>query len=137
MNTTTERSRWLKLVKESIIGLAPYEDNATTYKRFSDVTKPKDYMSCGLPIVTTKVIPLSEDVRRFNLGRVVEYEVPSFVEGVTEFTVSAWMKSDVSSKSVNSPVVSQEGPSTDTFLLYWDSSANVQKARGHRGQVRR
>ncbi|OGC59483.1 hypothetical protein A3A70_00665 [candidate division WWE3 bacterium RIFCSPLOWO2_01_FULL_42_11] len=84
VNTTTERSRWLKLVKESIIGLAPYEDNATTYKRFSDVTKPKDYMSCGLPIVTTKVIPLSEDVRRFNLGRVVEYEVPSFVEGVTE-----------------------------------------------------
>ncbi len=84
INTTNERERWLKLLKESTLGLATYEDNETTYKRFSDVTKPKDYMSCGLPLITTSVIPISEDVEKHNLGRVVKYNVESFVEGISD-----------------------------------------------------
>lgn len=84
INTSTERKRWLTLLKESTFGLATYEDNETTYKRFSDVTKPKDYMSVGLPIITTSVIPLSEDVKEYNLGRVVEYNVESFVKNISE-----------------------------------------------------
>lgn len=84
INTTTDRERWLKLIKESTIGLATYEDTGTTYKKYSDVTKPKDYMSCGLPIITTPVIPLSEDIKKHNLGRVVEDNEDSFVKGVKE-----------------------------------------------------
>src|SRR3989344_958380 len=84
IDTTEDRERWLSLLKESTLGLATYEDTKTTYKRFSDVTKPKDYMSCGLPIITTSVIPLSEDIKKQNLGRVVEYNVDSFVMNVSE-----------------------------------------------------
>ncbi|HSX39321.1 MAG TPA: NAD-dependent epimerase/dehydratase family protein [Candidatus Saccharimonadales bacterium] len=84
IDTTKDRVRWLKLLKESTIGLATYEDSATTYKRFSDVTKPKDYMSCGLPIIVTSVIPISEDVKKFNLGRVVEYNSASFITAISD-----------------------------------------------------
>jgi len=83
INTTTDRERWLRLLKESTISLATYEDNETTYKRYSDVTKPKDYMACGLPIITTSVIPLSEEITKHNLGRVVGYTTDSFVRGVS------------------------------------------------------
>ncbi|MBP7927885.1 glycosyltransferase family 4 protein [Patescibacteria group bacterium] len=84
IDTAKERTRWLTMLKESTLGLATYEDNDTTYKRFSDVTKPKDYMSCGLPIITTSVIPLSEDVQKHNLGRVVGYNVDSIVAGISD-----------------------------------------------------
>jgi len=84
INTNTDRERWLRLLKESTLGLATYEPSETTYKRFSDVTKPKDYMSCGLPIITTSVIPFSEDIQKHNLGRVVEYNVDSFVASIRE-----------------------------------------------------
>lgn len=84
INTTTERERWLTLLKESTVGLATYEDNETSYKRYSDVTKPKDYMSCGLPIIVTPIIPLSEDVEQHNLGRVVKDNTDDFIRGVTE-----------------------------------------------------
>ncbi|MFC1621905.1 glycosyltransferase family 4 protein [Patescibacteria group bacterium] len=83
IDTAKNRNKWLKLLKESTLGIATYEDSDSTYKKFSDVTKPKDYMSCGLPIITTSVIPLSEDVKKYNLGRVVKYNVNSFVKEVS------------------------------------------------------
>ena len=101
INTAKERKRWLSLLKESTLGLATYEDNETTYKRFSDVTKPKDYMSVGLPIITTSVIPLSEDVKEHNLGRVVEYNVESFVENIAEL-----LKNSGERKKIESNVAS-------------------------------
>ena len=84
IDTSKERERWLRLLKESTLGIATYEETDTTYKKFSDVTKPKDYMSCDLPIITTSVIPLSEDVKKYNLGRVVEDNVASLAKNISE-----------------------------------------------------
>ena len=84
INTTSERQRWLSLLKESTLGIAAYEKDEKSFKQFSDVTKPKDYMSCGLPIITTDFIPLSEDIKKYNLGRVIEDNVDSFVKNISE-----------------------------------------------------
>ena len=84
IDTSKERERWLHLLKESTLGIATYEETDTTYKKLSDVTKPKDYMSCDLPIITTSVIPLSEDVKKYNLGRVVEDNVASLAKNISE-----------------------------------------------------
>lgn len=84
INTTTERIRWLKLLKESTLGIATYEEDKKSFKQFSDVTKPKDYMACGLPVITTGLIPLSEDIKKYNLGRVIEDNTESFVENILE-----------------------------------------------------
>lgn len=82
IDTTRERRTWLSLMKESTLGLAPYPNSESTYKQFSDVTKPKDYLGCGLPVVITNVVPISEDVKKYNLGRVVDNTVEAFVAGV-------------------------------------------------------
>jgi len=84
IDTTKERTRWLRLLKESTLGLAIYDETETTYKQFSDVTKPKDYMAVGLPIITTSVIPISEKVKSHNLGSVVEDSVESIAKGIRE-----------------------------------------------------
>lgn len=84
INTLTDRVRWLTLLKESTLGMAMYEPTKNTYKKFSDVTKPKDYMACGLPIITTSVIPISEDIEKFNLGRVVDFNKESLAQSVIE-----------------------------------------------------
>lgn len=89
INTGQERQRWLTLLKESTLGIATYQKDEKSFKQFSDVTKPKDYMSCGLPIITTNLIPLSEDIKKYNLGRVIEDNVDSFVENITELLNNA------------------------------------------------
>lgn len=83
IDTSTEREKWISLLKESTLGIATYADTKDTYKRFSDVTKPKDYISCGLPVITTDVIPFSEVISEKNLGRVIKFNKRSFVNAVS------------------------------------------------------
>lgn len=84
IDSNLERERLLTLQKEATIGLAIYDDIPTSYKRFSDVTKPKEYMACGLPVVITSFISISDDVKKYNLGRVINDNREQTVQAIKE-----------------------------------------------------
>lgn len=62
-----------KLLKElckSAIGLALYT-NVTSWTRYCDSMKARDYLACGLPVLITKEPPTADDIRLNNAGFIV------------------------------------------------------------------
>jgi glycosyltransferase involved in cell wall biosynthesis len=66
------------------IGLAPYYPMQDTTKRFTDVTKPKVYMSCGLPVVITSVPPIAKEIELNGAGVVAEYDAGMFANAIAK-----------------------------------------------------
>jgi glycosyltransferase involved in cell wall biosynthesis len=68
-----------KMLASCGIGLALYEPNPESVTWYTDPSKPKQYMACGLPVIITVVPQIAEEVNSKNLGLVVDYERRSFV----------------------------------------------------------
>lgn len=68
-----ETREMLNTLATARIGVAPYLDSGrkNSYHYYADVTKPKTYFSCGLPVVITGVPSISRDVKNRKLGLVV------------------------------------------------------------------
>ena len=71
----------LKILLRSGIGLAPYT-RQSSWTEFGDSMKIREYLACGLPIITTKVVSTSDIVREFDCGKVVSQTTESFVRAV-------------------------------------------------------
>ncbi len=68
-----------KLLTKCGIGLALYEPGPDSFTRYSDPSKPKQYMACGLPVIITDVPWISKEVKSQELGIVVDCTRDSFV----------------------------------------------------------
>lgn len=64
------------------IALAPYTEDDGNIARFADVTKPKEYLACGLPVVVTKIPEVAETIERLALGIVVGYSKEELVRAL-------------------------------------------------------
>lgn len=61
-----------ELMRYAAIGIAPYLGERGSVKYYNDVSKPKVYMACGLPIIITKVPPMAEEVDRKRAGIAIQ-----------------------------------------------------------------
>ena len=59
------------------IGVALYENTEDNYSIYCEPTKIKNYLSLGLPVITTKAIYLHKEITKFHAGEVVEENVDS------------------------------------------------------------
>ena len=66
------------------IGFALYMPNPHTYKMFTDVSKPKVYMGCGLPVIITSVPPIAREVRKYQTGIVIKYDKEELIDATTK-----------------------------------------------------
>ncbi len=55
------------------VGLALYDPSPSNYARYTDPAKPKLYLSCGLPVVITRVPPFASEIERNSAGVVIDY----------------------------------------------------------------
>jgi glycosyltransferase involved in cell wall biosynthesis len=68
------------------IGLAPYplldprNPKLPTGHVFTDVGKPKIYLSAGLPVIMTRGIPFSDELERHNAGVLIDFNVDELAE---------------------------------------------------------
>jgi glycosyltransferase involved in cell wall biosynthesis len=65
-------SEVLRLLGQASIAVAPYVDDESTYTRFTDPGKPKDYLACGLPVVITRVPHVAQEIADRRCGLVVD-----------------------------------------------------------------
>lgn len=64
------------------LGLALYEPHPNSFTRYSDPSKPKQYMSCGLPVIITRVPWIAKEIEDRRCGLVVNYNNEEFVSAV-------------------------------------------------------
>jgi glycosyltransferase involved in cell wall biosynthesis len=83
-----EESKMLDMLSKCAVGVALYSDCAENRNIVcADPGKPKLYAVCGLPIITTKFVSLSEEILRSNAGRVIDYTKEALKDAVIDIMV--------------------------------------------------
>lgn len=70
------------ILSRASIGLAPFVPNPNSLSYFSDPSKIKLYLVCGLPVITTKVTTIAPLIQKTNAGIVIEYDAKSMSEAI-------------------------------------------------------
>ena len=63
-------------------GLALYVNAVTNVSKYCEPVKIKDYLEYGLPVVTTRTTYMSEEIKKFKAGEVIDETVESLREAV-------------------------------------------------------
>ena len=71
-----------EIYKRSLVGMALYHPELSSFTKLSDPGKIKDYLSAGLPVITTNVFPFSKEIAESGAGVVVSYEKDSVVDAL-------------------------------------------------------
>ncbi len=70
------------LAKKSI-GLAPYKPIQESFSFFSDPSKLKLYMCCGLPVITTDMTTMSNLIPKTGSGLIINYSEKSLADAIS------------------------------------------------------
>lgn len=65
------------------IGLAPYKPIPGSFSFYSDPSKIKLYMCCGLPVITTNVSTMTNLIAKTKSGIIIDYSAESLSKAVT------------------------------------------------------
>ncbi len=71
-----------ELLSSSGIGLALYKDR-DPWTKFGDSMKIREYLSCGLPVITTDVVATSELIRIYGCGLVIRPSKQAIIAAVS------------------------------------------------------
>lgn len=72
----------LEKLVEMDVGLALYRPNVNNFSAWADPSRVKDYLSCGVPTIVTSVPDISNDIRNFKCGLVIEYDKNDLIDAV-------------------------------------------------------
>lgn len=68
-----------EIYKRSLVSMALYQPELSSFTKLTDPGKIKDYLSAGLPVVTTDVFSFSKELAESGAGIVVSFEKGSVV----------------------------------------------------------
>ncbi len=66
------------------VGLAVYEPILRGFTWYTDSGKPKQYLACGLPVVITEVPSIAEEIRKREMGVIIEYNKNDLTSAITK-----------------------------------------------------
>lgn len=66
-----DREKVSEEIRKYMIGLAPYLNFKSSARLYGDATKIRAYLASGLPVITTTVPPLGNEIEKFGAGIVV------------------------------------------------------------------
>jgi len=72
-----------EILKNAAVAVAPYVDDDKTYTRYTDPTKPKDYMAYGIPVVITKVPQVAYEIEKNKCGFAILYNKQELVDAIS------------------------------------------------------
>lgn len=70
------------LAKKSL-GLAPYKPIQESFSYFSDPSKLKLYMCCGLPVITTEMTTMSDLISKTGSGLIINYSEEALADAIS------------------------------------------------------
>ena len=76
------------------IGIAPYVPLHDSTLQTTDPTKIKEYLACGLPVITTNISEIAEVVRKNKCGLVIDYNEKEFASAAIELIENDFLFSE-------------------------------------------
>jgi glycosyltransferase involved in cell wall biosynthesis len=73
-----------KILCHSAIGVAPYLDDPYSNTRFTEPTKPKHYLACGLPVIITRIVKIAFDIDQAKAGIAINYNRLDLIEAINK-----------------------------------------------------
>jgi len=83
------REEMYRRLVECGVGLAPYTRDPDSITYFADPGKPKEYLACGLPVITTDVPSIAQEIRDIPLGAVAPFEPEGLAEAILALLADA------------------------------------------------
>ncbi len=65
------------------IGLAPYKPDPQSFSNYSDPSRIKLYLACGLPVITTGITTMAKEIQDTQSGIVIDYEERELASAVS------------------------------------------------------
>lgn len=72
-----------EILSKASIGLGPYKPMHSSFSYFSDPSKLKLYMCCGLPVITTDMTTMSDLIAKTGSGLIIDYSEKSLADAIT------------------------------------------------------
>jgi glycosyltransferase involved in cell wall biosynthesis len=66
------------------IALATYEPDPNSITYYADPTKLKEYLACGLPVITTRVPWIAKEIEKRPMGIVINYDKYELINAITK-----------------------------------------------------
>lgn len=84
----------VNIITHCSVGLAPYTPNPKSLSFYSDPSKIKLYLMCGIPVVTTNVTTFSLEIIKYNAGEVINYNEKHLAQAISKIikTKTAFIK---------------------------------------------
>lgn len=76
----------IDIIKKTNIGVALYKPEPGNVSYFGDPSKIKNYLSFGLPVVTTDVFEFSKEIRKSKAGLVIPYRKDSLIQSLDKIS---------------------------------------------------
>ena len=74
------------IMRSWTVGAALYEHKANNFSIFGEPTKIKEYLSYGLPVITTQAVYLHTEITKYNAGKVIQETTSNLKEALHEIT---------------------------------------------------
>lgn len=71
------------ILSKASIGLAPYKPIRESFSYFSDPSKLKLYMCCGLPVITTDMTTMSKQISKTLSGLIINYSEEALADAIS------------------------------------------------------
>lgn len=71
-----------KILVKCAVGLAIYEPNPDSITQYTDPSKPKQYMACGLPVIITGVPWIAKEIEEKTMGIVISYSEHELTDAI-------------------------------------------------------
>lgn len=77
-----DNEKIVKLLTDCGVGLATYVPAIGDYTYAADPSKIKLYLLCGLPVITTQVPPIAQEIASKRAGIVIDYSEEDLISGI-------------------------------------------------------
>jgi glycosyltransferase involved in cell wall biosynthesis len=71
-----------KIVSKCKVGIAPYVPDSESFTWYADPGKPKVYVSCGVPVIITKVPEVAFEISKRDAGIAINYDAHELSETI-------------------------------------------------------
>lgn len=123
-------SKAYDILSKCAISVAPYVPALDNFTRYVDPGKPKAYLSCGLPVIITKVPQIAFEIEKNKAGFAINYDKKEMTDAVVKLLTNEEMLQEYRK---NATQLAMKYDLENIFNLAFAEMAKILDAHTHKG----